>query len=458
MSGKTHVIKSGKLLKFVSKAKQQPGGAPFVLPAAGSGTDPTLAGATLSVGDLGLAGGSVQFVLDSSGWTGLGNPPGAKGFRYKGRDDVLDPDPKGTCKVVLLKEKVVKAVCKGPLVDLTTPFAGASFVEIALPGVGAVDRYCAEFGGTPVKNDLKVLKRKDAPLPAGCSSPSGLYQASCTLDESVSELNLRTSLFVIPLSPAGEIGIECEDAGDDLSCACAVESFAPLNIPGIGDVCIEPSSSCPVRQADCDGDDGLDAVLLGDRNIGACTSLSDCESSCDAYCSSLGGGFFRQTAICEDFCLGGTSDGASCTVDSDCPDGSCGGPNGGSDGAICECSCVELGSGAAVTGGLSCSLGLSITIELDEDGLCGNVPPGVTLLPICGELTTATASGLLTNAGNSVGATIPPSGSPSLLTGVAGSCDDVRDGSVGGVSLVGHMGFYGSAIGDLLTESVFVCE
>jgi hypothetical protein len=44
--------------------------------------------------------------------------------------------------------------------------------------LGAQDlswRYCGEFGGTEIKNDSRLLKRKDAPAPASCASPSGAF-------------------------------------------------------------------------------------------------------------------------------------------------------------------------------------------------------------------------------------------------------------------------------------------
>lgn len=163
--GKVSVVKAGKLAKLVSKATT-----PFPLPIPGSAEDPTVSGAQLDLFDTDFPGaGSVTFTLDKSGWTGLGNPAGSKGYKYKGKDDVIDPDPKGTCKSVLLKENVIKAVCKGTAVTLTTPFSGTEGVILGLPaGSVASTRYCAEVGGVEVKNDAKLMKRKDAPAPGSC--------------------------------------------------------------------------------------------------------------------------------------------------------------------------------------------------------------------------------------------------------------------------------------------------
>ena len=52
-------------------------------------------------------------------WKALGNPPGSKGYKYKGAASPGDP-----CKVVLLKGTVIKAVCKGAGITLTPPFTG----------------------------------------------------------------------------------------------------------------------------------------------------------------------------------------------------------------------------------------------------------------------------------------------------------------------------------------------
>lgn len=167
--GKITVVKSGKLARFVSKAATA-----FPLPAPGSAEDPTQAGAVVSFFDTNFPGaGSITFTLDASGWKGLGKPAGSKGYKYKGKKDVTDADPKGTCRVVLLKEKVIKAVCKGAAVTLTTPFSGSEGVTLGIPaGSVASTRYCAEVGGDEIKNDFKRMKRKNAPAPASCPEVS----------------------------------------------------------------------------------------------------------------------------------------------------------------------------------------------------------------------------------------------------------------------------------------------
>lgn len=169
ISGKVTVVKGSKLAKFVSKSKQQPGQSPFSIPTPGSLEDPTIGGAVVQFFDTNSAGaGLASFELDASGWAGLGNPPGSKGYKYKGKEDVNDPDPSGTCKTVLLKEKVIKATCKGSAVTLMPPYVGEAGVVLGIPAGSAAVRYCASFDGTTQKNDTKLLKRKDASPPSEC--------------------------------------------------------------------------------------------------------------------------------------------------------------------------------------------------------------------------------------------------------------------------------------------------
>ncbi len=306
-----------------------------------------------------------------------------------------------------------------------------------------------------VNNNLRGC---DFVAPTPTATPE-VFDAACALDEDLSELNLIVAIATIPLFPSADLNVHCEDFGTgDLSCVCEVERFDAVNIIGLGDVCIEPFSPCPSRVTDCDGDNGIDVNILADRNIGACSGTANCKTSCETYCDGMGPNYFAQTSTCEDFCLGGDNDGGTCAVDADCPGGSCGGPDGGTEGPICNCVCAETGLGTGTAGGISCGLGVSITVELDEDGVCGNVPPAITLQPLCGELTTGNAEGQLINVGNSTGMTLPTDGDPSVLDGIPGSCDDIRAGSVSEVTMVGHLGFFGSSVGDILTEVVFPCQ
>jgi hypothetical protein len=72
---------------------------------------------------------------------------------------------------VLVKPKILKSVCKGGT-SITTPVAGV--LEVTLTA-GLDHNYCAEYGGTVIKNNPTIFKAKEAPPPGGCNSPSGAF-------------------------------------------------------------------------------------------------------------------------------------------------------------------------------------------------------------------------------------------------------------------------------------------
>lgn len=150
--GKVHIIKDAKLAKLVAK----PSGT-FPLPALNGPGDPTNAGGSLNVFDTG-DGNGLSTTLAAPFWTALGNPPGSVGYKYKGAGTPSDP-----CKVVIVKESVIKFVCKDDGA-LNPSLTGDSGIILALGN----ENYCAAFGGTAIKNDPGFFKRKDAPAPSAC--------------------------------------------------------------------------------------------------------------------------------------------------------------------------------------------------------------------------------------------------------------------------------------------------
>ena len=162
--GKINIIKDTKLTKMVAK----PVGT-FTVPAPLSSGDPTLTGGSLAVADTGDSNGfftSLPVQAAPLGWKGLGNPAGSNGYKYKGTGTGGDP-----CKIVLVKETVIKFVCKDDQL-LNPPLTGNSSIKLQL---GTDQFYCAEFGGTEVKNTASIFKRKEASAPSACSSPSGAF-------------------------------------------------------------------------------------------------------------------------------------------------------------------------------------------------------------------------------------------------------------------------------------------
>ena len=148
MTGKILIVKGGKLAKFISKPVS-----PAVFDLPDTNNAPTSEGATLTFRESG--GPEISANLPAVGWKGLGNPAGSKGYKYKGAGTLADP-----CKTVLVKEKIIKGICKGEAVDLDQPVDGTVLVTLS---VGTDTKtYCTAFGGSEVKNDSTLLKRKDS--------------------------------------------------------------------------------------------------------------------------------------------------------------------------------------------------------------------------------------------------------------------------------------------------------
>jgi hypothetical protein len=168
---KVHLIKQdggggpAKLAKIVNKPL--PKGSVFALPSSA----PTSVGGTLKFFKVGTPGVWDDIALPSGQWFGIGNPSGSKGFKYRGTGSPTDP-----CKVIIVKPKVIKAVCKGPgAFDSPSPYSlpvgplGAAW-ELVIGG----DKYCAESStatGATVKKDdgaKGLYKAIKANAPAVC--------------------------------------------------------------------------------------------------------------------------------------------------------------------------------------------------------------------------------------------------------------------------------------------------
>jgi hypothetical protein len=140
---------AGSLVKFVCHGS-------FALPAA----TPALG---MVFGNPG-AGNAYLRVLEGYYTSGLGNPPGSTGYVYKGTSGAFKSP--GDCALVLIKSKVIKAVCWNNG-NLTMPFPAVPFgVEIQNLLTG--DKYCAEFGGTVTRNDANGFRAKNSSAPAAC--------------------------------------------------------------------------------------------------------------------------------------------------------------------------------------------------------------------------------------------------------------------------------------------------
>jgi hypothetical protein len=131
--------------------------------------DPTVEGGILRVFDLGGAGGDDTYNLPAANWKRLPSNPLStlRGFRY--RAPVTPTDP---CKLVLVRENVVRGVCRNQAMTLTPPFTGDAAIVLTV-GTDS-KRYCGQLGGSTLYNTTK-LWRRNAPAPTACASPSGAF-------------------------------------------------------------------------------------------------------------------------------------------------------------------------------------------------------------------------------------------------------------------------------------------
>lgn len=276
---KVGVVKPGKMAKLVSKPATS-----FALPAPGSAEDPTLGGAELTVFDTEILGaGRVTLTLGAAGWTGLGNPAGSKGYKYKGGNDL----PTGACSIVLVKSTVIKAVCKGTAVALTPPFDGMLGIHLGLPaGTAPARRYCAQLGGTEAKNDVTQLKRKDAPAPGGCAEiPSG-FDAGDLLaltDDALLGRNNNTAgsaaaqaYLIGELQAMGAAGLDTGQMGD----AAYKQPFVQSGQSGTNILAVIPGSALPNEY-----------VIVGAHydHLGSCRTVQVGDTVCNGATDNAAG-------------------------------------------------------------------------------------------------------------------------------------------------------------------------
>ena len=450
---KISLIKPAKLYKIVSKPTTTP---LFTLPA---GALSVLGGSvTVTVNDGTLTCALAAQAYDGTeGWKGLGNPSGSKGWKYLNN---LAPGggTAGACKLVLIKEKVIKVLAKdtGGLVVLGPGLNS----DVAMQLDAGDDSYCA-LATPPHSKEVagSLLKTmKDEPAPARCPE-IGAHKCVLAYDEvtPANGSNVRVSLQAGPfprLPVSGSLDIVCgviDPATGKAPCECNIQELDPIDFAGLGFICFSPGSGCPMGEIDCDGGNALNVDLVSDHILGPCMGKPDCVAQCTASC----GAGFVQNAGCEGFCNGGTNDGAPCVTDPECPGGSCPGTEPQSHGNICNCDCVTVDGAPTPAGTLQCNVATSVNVELAPpcDGTDVMINVGRQCIPV----TAGTFTSIMHNANNTPGKDFPVGGR--TATGVPlGSCEDLAASMTTDLELVGGANFYDSLIGDLSVSARFVCQ
>lgn len=209
---------AGKLYKIIIKAGQNGNPASFAVP-----TDPAGGGARVTVErDGGVLGDS----LTAGTWTGLGKPPGSKGWRYK---NTAAPTG-GAVRILLVKETVIRMVAKatGSMPLPATP-EGPTVTTIAADG----ERYCARAEGPYHKLvDGKLIKSKDQAAPVACPSCAvGVDSDGDRLDDCY---ETDDGVFAAPTA-AGSDPLNPDTDGDGIDDGDEViGTSAFLNLPAMG--------------------------------------------------------------------------------------------------------------------------------------------------------------------------------------------------------------------------------
>jgi len=126
---------------------------------------PNTGGASVRMQDLGTPGSTVTInIPPGAGWT---TP--SWGYLYGA------PAAPGTCRYLRVRKTGLVAGVKGKCHTnglLPTPFAQELAIEVRLGSGPPVTYkpYCCSFGGTTVRNDGTLFRRKNAPAPPACAS------------------------------------------------------------------------------------------------------------------------------------------------------------------------------------------------------------------------------------------------------------------------------------------------
>ncbi|MEO8601023.1 MAG: hypothetical protein ABI629_00455 [bacterium] len=306
----------------------------------------------------------------------------------------------------------------------------------------------------------------NTPAPTNTPTPTqGITERECKLDSTTatpgiakSRIELNIAALPVPLrfalTGSIKIGTSPPNAQGDSQASCSVQNIGPVNIPGIGVVCISPASGCAVGRRDCDGGTPLGIQVTSDGSLGTCTGESDCATQCATSC---GGADKVLNAGCTGFCNLGSQ--KTCNLDADClpNDGACDGPDPvGGNGGKCQCTCVDNSAhGASAAGDFQCNLGSNLVVE--NSAPCGNGDVKINVGTTCIPVGSQRAGSTIANANFSTNS-LPAAPNVNDALGSHLSCSAMDSGQTKGISGVGAVNFFGSALGDLAVGLVATCQ
>lgn len=150
----------------------------LTLPAPGSADDPTLGGGVLQIANP-TTGRAAEVMLPAAGWEALGQPAGAKGYRYRDGGNLNGP-----CRQVdIRRNRKLEVKCRGGMIGFALDDSPQRALALTLQlGAAQRFRYCLLFGGEVLRDTAAAagasgqFRARNAPRPAQCpqapSAPS----------------------------------------------------------------------------------------------------------------------------------------------------------------------------------------------------------------------------------------------------------------------------------------------
>src|SRR5262245_45723146 len=296
----------------------------------------------------------------------------------------------------------------------------------------------------------------DGAANASCTARLVIGEHQCVLSSDggfVFETNMFFDLFTL----GGAVDLDCgtvDPMTGKASCTCALDHIDPIPIiPGLGVACVRPASGCPAGEISCNGGELYNSSITSQHNIGTCTGNADCAAQCATDCVGSGSSVFDSG--CEGFCRGGASAGASCTADAGCPGGTCNGLDGATHGNICQCECLDTAGDGSLPGGLHCSLGVAVDVEMAEP--CGDGDGRFRTVDRCVPFTTEAAQAVIVDADNVPGEEIPPG--QDIYGGLPLTCTELAANGASGLVLAARVNVLDVQLaGDIAFAFVLACD